>query len=292
MVQLRSGGLNRWYLRHLPPAYDGRRPLPLVVDLHGYQEGARLQAALSGLGAYGDKHRFVTITPNGEGSPVHWDAHIGSPDLTFIGELLDQAEAQLCVDRARIYVTGLSNGAFLTSAVACQYSDRVAAVAPVAGMRDIPGCHFRRPVPAVTFHGTADRFVEYLGGMGPSAATLAAPDGSGRTLGQLGPDSVASEIIPGSIDQKVPDIAAAWARRDGCATNTTQTRVGADVTLIRFACPAGDEVELYRVSGGGHTWPGAAAFAGAAPVLGHTTMSIDATALMWAFFQAHPLTKR
>ncbi|MFN8040792.1 MAG: hypothetical protein U0Q07_16370 [Acidimicrobiales bacterium] len=289
-VHLSPAGEDRWYLRHVPPAHDGTTPLPLVVDIHGYAEGARLHTAISGMGPYGDAHGFITVTPNGQGSPVHWNANLGSPDVALIGSILDQVEQDLCVDRSRVYVTGFSNGAFMTSAVACELGDRVAAAAPVAGMRDVPGCAFSRPVPAVTFHGTADHFVEYQGGMGVGAATLPAPDGSGRTLGELGPGSTANEsIIPGSMDQKIPDITATWATRNGCATTTTETAVAADVTLVRFACPAGHEVELYRVTDGGHAWPGSAGSVAIEAVTGHTTMGVDATARIWDFFAAHRL---
>lgn len=289
-VHLSPAGDDRWYLRHVPPAHDGTTPLPVVVDIHGYAEGARLHTAISGMGPYGDTKGFITVTPNGQGSPVHWNANLGSPDVALIGSILDQVEQDLCVDRSRVYVTGFSNGAFMTSAVACQLGDRVAAVAPVAGMRDVPGCTFSRPVPAVTFHGTADHFVEYQGGMGAGAATLQAPDGSGRTLGELGADSSAAEaIIPGSMDQKIPDITAAWAARNGCATTTTETAVAADVTLVRFDCPAGHEVDLYRVADGGHAWPGSAGSVAIEAVTGHTTMNVDATARIWDFFAAHRL---
>lgn len=289
-VHLSPAGEERWYLRHVPPAHDGTTPLPLVVDIHGYAEGARLHTAISGMGPYGDAKGFVTVTPNGQGAPVHWNANLGSPDVALVGSILDQVEQDLCVDRSRVYVTGFSNGAFMTSAVACALGDRVAAVAPVAGMRDVPGCTFSRPVPAITFHGTADHFVEYLGGMGVGAATLPAPDGSGRTLGELGPGSTANEsIIPGSMDQRIPDITATWATRNGCTTTATETAVAADVALVRFDCPVGHEVELYRVTDGGHAWPGSAGSAAIEAVTGRTTMNVDATARIWDFFAAHRL---
>ena len=281
--------MDRWYLRHVPTGYDGTTAQPLVVDIHGYAEGAKLHSLVSGLGPFGDAHGFITVTPNGQGAPVHWNANLGSPDVAFIGTVIDQAERDLCVDTARIFVTGYSNGAFMTSAVACQYAERVAAVAPVAGIRDVPGCAFRRPVPVIAFHGTADHFVEYQGGMGSAAAKLPAPDGSGRTLAEAGPGSD-DAVVPGSMDQKVPDIVAAWSQRNGCTGGPSESAAAADVTRITFACPSGDEVELYRVDDGGHTWPGSPMSVTLGDVTGRTTMSIDADALMWGFFTDHPLT--
>ena len=73
-VDTSSGGAARSYLRHVPPTYDGTKPVPVVVDLHGYLEGARVHATNSMLGPFGDAHGFVTITPQGSGAVVPgWD---------------------------------------------------------------------------------------------------------------------------------------------------------------------------------------------------------------------------
>ena len=129
-----SDGAERWYYLHVPPQHDGTTPLPLVLDLHGYGEGAQVHLAMSGLGAFGDEQGFVTVTPEGQGTVALWDIALDSVDLDFVGNLLDEVERTACIDLARVDVTGLSNGAFLTSAIACRWSDRVAAVAPVAGL--------------------------------------------------------------------------------------------------------------------------------------------------------------
>src|SRR4029453_17704551 len=98
-VTLDSGGVERWYLRHVPPAHDGTTPVPVVVDLHGYSEGAEVHATVSGLGPYGDEQGFVTLTPHGQGQgPVPlWDTTPGGPDQLFIEGMLDDVEASLCV---------------------------------------------------------------------------------------------------------------------------------------------------------------------------------------------------
>ena len=62
-----------------------------------------------------------------------------------------------------------------------------------------------------------------------------------------------------------------------------------DVTQIVFPCPAGAEVELDRITGGGHSWPGSPSPRRSVGVVGQTTTSISANAVMWAFFEAHPL---
>ena len=284
-ITVDANGTPRTSLRHVPPAHDGGTALPVVVDLHGYQEGAKIHTLMSAMGPYGDTQGFITITPQGLGEVARWIAESGSDDVAFIGNVLDDVESTLCVDLDRVYVTGLSNGAFMTSTVACDMADRFAAAAPVAGIQDIEGCDPTRPVPVIAFHGTADTFVAYDGGLGASAMNLPAPDGSGRTLGDL---VAAGEATDGG-GPPVPEITAAWAARNGCEPTPTETPVTDDVTKISWSCPAGAETELYRIDDGGHTWPGSAFSQSLESVMGRTTTTIDANALMWAFFQAHPM---
>jgi polyhydroxybutyrate depolymerase len=136
----------------------------------------------------------------------------------------------------------------------------------------------------VAFHGTADPDIAYTGGLGPAALQLPAFDGSGRTIGEEG-----LQRHPPLNGAAIPAISTAWAERNGCGPRPVARPVAADVTRLAWTCPAGTEVELYRISGGGHTWPGSAFTAAAASILGRTTMSISADAVIWRFFQAHPL---
>jgi polyhydroxybutyrate depolymerase len=282
-VSVPSGGSERTVIRRVPPAHDAAAPIPVVIDFHGYSEGGDIHALHSALGPFGDEQGFVTITPDSGATVPRWDTEAGSADLTFFGDLLDEIEATLCVDTNRIFVTGLSNGAMMTSAIACEYSDRVAAVAPVAGIQDPAECDLERPVPVMAFHGTADEFLSYEGGLGPAALDLPAPDGSGETLDDL---SVPEDIERGP---SVPEVVDAWAERDGCELPAESTPIADDVALLSYACPAGVDVELYRVEGGGHTWPGSEFSASIESVVGPTTFSFIANEEMWAFFRAHPL---
>lgn len=276
-----SGGVERWYFRHIPPAHDGEKPLPLVLDLHGYVEGASVHKAHSALGPFGDEKGFVTITPQGSGERVAmWDTGLDSPDMRFIGDLLDEVEQNLCIDERRVFVTGLSMGAFMTSAIACAYSDRIAATAPVAGIRDIDGCKFSRPVPVVAFHGTDDQLISFEGGYGPGVANLPRPDGSGP----IGDQASAEAEGP-----SIPEITYSWASRNGCRVVPKESSVASDVKLLTFRCPKHAEAQLYEVIGGGHNWPGSEFSKSIEKVTGHTTFSIDANEVMWKFFEQHPL---
>lgn len=280
-----TSGVERSYFRHVPPAHDGEQPVPVIVDLHGYTEGAQIHTQHSALGAFGDEQGFATITPQGLGSVALWNPTPGSDDLAFIGALLDEVEATLCVDTARVFVTGLSDGAMMTSAIACEHADRVAAVAPVAGVQNVEPCDPARPVPIVAFHGTKDPYLSFDGGLGEAALNLPAPDGSGRTVRDLGVGDAAA-------GPSVTDAMTAWAKRNGCTTKARERAVADDVTLVTFACTKAREVQLYRVEGGGHSWPGSEFSRAIEAVVGPTTFSISANEVMWKFFQAHPLRTR
>jgi polyhydroxybutyrate depolymerase len=276
------------YVEQIPTTAVRGRALPVIFDLHAYQEPGSLQVTLSGLGVYGQTHAFMTITPWIDKQKIpQWRASISSRDMDWFGGLLTHVEATACVDENRVFVTGYSNGAFMTSAVACQFSSRVAAVAPIAGIQGLH-CKTHRPVPVVAFHGTADPLVHYNGTPSKAAAALPAPNGSHETLAeeakQLG---VKGAFTKGPT---IPQEAAAWAKRNGCAPKTSTRPIARKVALLSWSCPHGANVELFRVQGGGHTWPGSKESAEVANLLGPTTFEISADAQMWKFFRAHPLT--
>ena len=285
-VPFSADGDNGAYTLEAPAATG---PLPVIFDLHAYEEPGQLQVTLSGLGQYGRAHGFRAVTPWITGRPVPlWHSVPGSHDLAWFGDLLNHVEATTCVDENRVFVTGYSNGAFMTSLIACRYSSRVAAVAPVAGIQADPPCKTARPVPVVAFHGTADPLVHYNGTPSKAAADLPGADGTGRITARQ-----AAQFGTRGIFAKGPSIpgeAAAWAKRNGCSTGVTDTRIAPDITLLAWACPQRAAVELYRIRGGGHTWPGSTDSAALGKLLGPTTFSISADAAMWRFFRAHPLT--
>lgn len=276
-------GLSGVYLRDVPA--DANGPLPVVLDLHGYLEPVFIQHTSTEFGSYGRAHGFITVTPQllRPGLP-RWDFDRGSADIDYLADLLTEVESTLCVDTRRIYATGLSMGGFTTSSLGCQLADRLAAIAPVAGLSDFAWCAPARPIPVIAFHGTADPIVAYDGGTGPNARLLPSPDGSGSADPQHDrPD------VEGPGPQSVTDNAAAWARRNGCSTEPVEQPIADDVVLAAYPCPAGAEVQLWTVLGGGHIWFGTRSEIFPAPLVGSDTDSISATTIIWDFFRAHPM---
>jgi poly(3-hydroxybutyrate) depolymerase/protocatechuate 3,4-dioxygenase beta subunit len=254
-VTTSSGGVDRTYIRHTPPAHDGTTPVPLVIALHGLAEGSVIHQSMTEYAPRADANGFAVVYPQALGSPAAWNLSATSPDITFVTQVLDEIEASMCVDTNRVFVSGFSLGGFLTSLLMCgPLSERVAAAAPIAGMRNPAGCAPERPVPAITFHGTLDNWVPF---------------------------------------SSAPPAVEAWAGRNGCDATPTETAVPGDdvVTIdhIVYSCPDGADVEWYEITGGGHAWPGSAFSRAIASAVGYTTFAISATDLVWDFFAAHPL---
>ena len=273
----------RHYLLHVPPSYTGRKRVPLVLNFHGYGGNGARQNAYSGLVRVSDANGFVLVSPDAlptmNGQPFWNNLLLPDPphadDVAFVGALLDELEADLCIDEARIYATGMSNGALMSSRLACSLSSRIAAVAPVAGAYYPPlvtrtppePCADTRPVPFLGFHGTLDPQVPFGGGPSTRGGTFRLP-----------------------IDDATPaeDVIQDWAAHNGCTSGRQESSVSAEVRLVKYGgCTNGAEVQLYVVDGGGHTWPGSHDERPSE----YTTNDISASDLMWEFFQAHPMRR-
>ena len=157
-------GGSRFYLLTAPATDE---PVPLVLDFHGLAEGAQAHTQQSMMGELGLTEGFATAFPNGTGSPVRWSVgDLDSPEPAFVDEVLDDIGATRCIDTSRVYAMGLSNGAMMTSVLACTRADRIAAFAPVAGLTTYEGCEPDAPVSILAFHGTADPILLFNGGVG------------------------------------------------------------------------------------------------------------------------------
>ena len=271
---------NRWYLLSTPLTHDGDTPLPLVVDFHGWTEGAAIHSKLGDLATTGDEEGFIVVQPEGTDVPVRWgfgtDPKINT-DLEFVTELLDELEAKLCVDRSRVYATGFSNGAMLSSSLACVMADRFAAIAPVAGVSMFDGCKPTRPVPVLAVHGTADDILKFNGGGGAGVARLAGSEDSAN-------DTPAETTEVDINGPGYPAAAQKWADLNGCKPDPTDSKFTDSVIRRTWDCPQGGDVEFLIVNGGGHSWPGSRFAAAASSLLGSTDMSFSINDEMWKFF--------
>ena len=256
---LASGGVERSYLLYVPPSVSTAKALPLVVNMHGFGSNGEQQLALTGVETLAERESFVVAAPNGAGSPPRFDL-FGAGDVTFIAEMIDAISSRTCIDRARVFAMGMSNGGAMSSVLACRSAERFAAVAPVAAIvYSESQCGSSPPTPIVAFMGDADTVVPYQGGR----------------VNCCGNPTITA----------APTTMAGWARHNGCDETPLAERIADDVRVDRWRdCDRGADTVFYTVEGGGHTWPGGAAVGR----LGRTTRSIDATAAIWSFFANHP----
>lgn len=246
-------------LVHVPASYDPTQPTPVVINIHGLAGDPAGEASVTHMIAKSDAEGFIAVHPQGTGVPLSWNAGYccnpasasGIDDTAFFSALVDQLEAQLCVDQSRIFAAGMSNGGFMSYRLGCELADRIAAIGPVAGVLGISGCQPARPIPVFHVHGTADPLVPYDGGNG-----------------QL----------------SVADTIAFFVQNNGCTTST-QTYQNGDATCVTHGgCTQGADVVLCTIQDGGHQWPGGDPL----PLLGKDSMDLITTDALWTFFQAHP----
>ncbi len=265
---LKHRNQERSYVVHVPKSYDPKKPTSVVLVFHGATMDGRQMVDFCGLNATADEAGFIAVYPDGQLKT--WNAgglvFNRNDDVGFTGKILDELETVLNVDKKRVYACGLSNGAMMCYRLAAEMSERIAAIAPVAGTLAINNCKPKRPVPVIHFHGTADYLVPL--------------DGPNKNLPRL--------INFKSVDVTIQT----WVKLNGCMAKPETTELPAKKDKLKVTRKAynngmkGAEVVLYLINGGGHTWPGMDT---APQFLGKTTMNISANALLWEFFKKHPL---
>ena len=276
-VSLRYDAIDRSYDIVVPHTRSGV-PMPLVLGYHGYG-GSPLELAVR-LEDRALDDGFVAVFPHGSNlggsTPAYFnletvDEPLLADDVGFTGALLDDVEADVCIDRTRIYAMGFSNGGMFVSTLACKLNERIAAVAPVAGVHLLPDCD-GRPVPIIVTHGTSDPLVPFE----ESAVSLI--DATGLFEETAG-GSAQLRMFEKVVETPVTSWVESWAQHNGCSLDAPEVAtVGNTVERTAYTeCDNGGDVVLQAVDGGGHEWP--------------TPPGLDAAARALAFFEDHPLPR-
>lgn len=277
-LSLKVNGFTRTVIVHVPKGSSDNTPLALVLNMHGSGSTALEQEIFSGMNVTSNEDDFIVAYPQAlipDGTGFDWNvpgvpligdrpvpAHAAN-DVKFLTSLVGILEHDYCVNPKEVYATGFSGGAREASQLACDESSIFAAVAPVSGLRRPSPCPTTRAVPVISFHGSADPVDPF--------------DGNGQAYWTY----------------SVATAAKYWAEQDHCSLTSRTSSPTSGVTLTSYgACANGAEVELYKIHGEGHEWPGGPTMPSSiTALLGPQSNAVNASALMWAFFVAHPLPK-
>ena len=252
-------GETREYLIYVPNTYDTIQSFPLMLNFHGWTMSARNQMEVSDMRALSETDEFILVYPQGTrlwGS-THWNVGswtLGSnaKDVEFIAALINQIADNYNIDDERVYACGYSNGGFFSHELACQLSQKIAAIGTVAANiseETINNCNPSHPIPIITISGTRDDEVEYDGSIPERTLSQEETLEYWRTFNKV-------DTVP--IITNMPDLNSL----DGS-------------TAVRYQYVNGDndsEVEHYKVVDGGHDWPGT-----------FGNMDINSDSVIWNF---------
>jgi polyhydroxybutyrate depolymerase len=275
------GGSLRTYTLYIPRSLPRDRPVPLLVALHGGLGSGPQFEQTSGFDGLAEANRFIVVYPNG--TPIRpstpnrlvWNGggccsiaaenQENVNDVGFISTLITHLEGRFDIDKARVYVTGHSNGAILAERLACQISDQIVAIGVQAGTLMVNRCSMRHRVSVLEIHGTADQNIPINGGVGSRSLTQA--------------------DFPPPVDAL-----KTFATNDGCRSMpvTSTDRSNPAVHFERWQqCSSGTSVEWVKVSGANHAWMGHPASPGTQLLVGQPYLGFDSSAAIWSFLSAH-----
>jgi polyhydroxybutyrate depolymerase len=256
-------GIQRDYILYIPELYDGNTAVPLVLNFHGYGSNAAQQMFYGDFRDIADTEGFLLVHPEGTTFIGDQFWNVGFPglssnidDVGFTEALIDELATLYAIDFDRVYATGMSNGGFMSFLLACQLSEKIAAVASVTGSMTqdtFDDCNAQHPTPVLQIHGTDDGVVLYNGN---------------------------------NLSIPIADVISYWVDFNNCETTpTTTTLPDVDVsdgsTIEHSVYEDGDNgitTEHMKVIGGGHTWPGSVINTAG------TNQDIDASMEIWLFF--------
>ena len=261
-------GIERDYILYVPEIYDGSTAVPLVLNFHGFGSGASQQMFYGDFRDIADTEGFLLVHPEGTTLIGNQFWNVGFPglsstidDVGFTEALIDELATLYTIDLNRVYATGMSNGGFMSFLLACQLSEKIAAVASVTGSMTqdtFDDCNAQLPTPVLQIHGTEDDVVSY------NENNLSLP---------------------------IPDVISYWVDHNNCETTPTTTTLPdvdvSDGSTIEYSVyedgDNGITTEHMKVIGGGHTWPGSVLNSAG------TNQDIDASMEIWLFFSRYDI---
>jgi polyhydroxybutyrate depolymerase len=273
-INITVSNIARSFIVYIPESSNKTDKLPLVFVLHGGSGSAESMLKLADFRALATKEKFILVYPDGiekswnDGRPTSANVK-GIDDVAFFSEMCDYLTENYPVSKSKIYVTGMSNGGFMASRLACELSNKIAAFAVVAGSMEANtiavNCKPSMPVAAIYIQGTQDPLVSFNGGE--------------MTVGAGGKILSHTQVIE------------KWVKLNNCTPNPTITDIpdlSNDGTSIKKRTypngTNGSEVVSYVVLNGGHTWPLGSQYLGE-NTIGKTSQDMNANEVIWEFFK-------
>ncbi len=264
LMVIKSDNKERRFLVYLPSSYNNSVKHPLILVFHGYNDIPSDMERFSGFDPLANTNNFIVVYPEGSpglGGVLGWNTGlhptIRGNDILFVSNMLNSLQANLCVNPYQIYASGFSNGGGFVGRLACIFSNRIAAFAPVSGsyLTLFSSCNTTRAVSIMEFHGNADNIVPYIG-------------------------------IPSLREVATFYWVSGWAKRDGCLTKPQETLESNLVTKYTWTgCRGNAEVIHYKIIGEKHTWPRVYFLES----VNGSIKYIDTAHTIWNFFKRHPL---
>jgi len=261
-----SGGIYRSYRLYKPASYNDNVAVPLIIDLHGYTSSATNEQLYTNFAPIADTANFLIVYPQGtyDNGQTYWNAGIsntGVDDVLFISDLIGTLKNNYAIDPNSVYSCGMSNGGFMSQTLACALNDKIAAIASVTGSMfysQYYNCNLIRPIPVMQISGTGDLTVPFEGN---------------------------STMLP------IDTLVKIWVVHNNCNavpqfTNVPNTNTSDGCTAEHYVYSggtAGASCELFKVIGGGHSWPGSPY------IIGVTNLDFNASLEIWRFFRKYKL---
>jgi len=269
-------GLKREFITYAPEGINKADKPPVIISLHGRLGTAAGQMKFADFKPIADREKVIIVCP--QGIDRSWNDGRGTPanakginDVKFIDQMITYITNIYNADAGRVYVTGMSNGGFMTSRLACELNNRIAAIAVVAASMDEDmGYQPSKPIPAMYIQGTKDPLVPFTGGQMKKGA-------GGSIYGH-------------------EEVLKKWAAIDNCDSKTIVTNLpvkvndGTSVIKEEYINPTNNlKVIGFTIVDGGHTWPGGSQYLPKF-IIGPVTKNLDACEEIWKFFKQNRLT--
>src|SRR5438067_10520070 len=116
LVTFRYDGSDRSYRIHEPAGRPEGQHRPLVLALHGGGQDATAMAKLTGLDNIADREGFTVAYPMGRHR--RWNDGLTpatADDVGFLATVIDRVAASTPIDRNRLFLTGVSDGAVMAN---------------------------------------------------------------------------------------------------------------------------------------------------------------------------------